>query len=292
MGSKGKNAISKDLSSVKGYGISSECSIFNEDCLYLIDSLILLKIITEKIEIKYFKEATSLSYSSSLVGLKENALDFVTTLNWKLLIKAIDNDTEILKDITNITSLLRDTNVGETQTELSAKKKDTISINKEKVQTGSGSLSKNCFYKNIDNMLELPEQKTTSWNSNEGDNKIFEDNTNYIAKKRIWSSLFSKLKRERTPLSFFSFIYLTSRKPNSTLRKCARVVLSNGMEVTVFIPGEEHNLQEFSNFLIQGGGAKYLSRINFSVVCGTKDTEGVKNRKQDRSLYGKKKEAP
>ncbi|CAG8559977.1 10345_t:CDS:2, partial [Gigaspora rosea] len=63
MGSKGKNAISKDLSSVK-------------------------KIITEKVEIKYFKEATSLSYSSSLVGLKENALDFVTTLNWKLLIKA------------------------------------------------------------------------------------------------------------------------------------------------------------------------------------------------------------
>ncbi|CAG8853857.1 6224_t:CDS:1, partial [Gigaspora margarita] len=88
MGSKGKNAISKDLSSVEGYGISSECSIFNEDCLYLIDSLILLEIITEKVEIKYFKEATSLSYSSSLVGLKENALDFVTTLNWKLLIKA------------------------------------------------------------------------------------------------------------------------------------------------------------------------------------------------------------
>ncbi|CAG8740933.1 13528_t:CDS:2, partial [Racocetra fulgida] len=88
MGSKEKNAISKDLSSVEGYGIFSESSIFNEDCLYLIDSLILLEIITEKVEIKYSKEITSLSYSSSLVGLKENALDFVTILDWKLLIKA------------------------------------------------------------------------------------------------------------------------------------------------------------------------------------------------------------
>ncbi|CAG8630893.1 17298_t:CDS:2, partial [Dentiscutata erythropus] len=67
MGSKGKNAVSKDLSSIEGYGVSSEsCSIFNEDCLYLIDSLILAEIITEEVDIKYSKEAKSLSYLSSL----------------------------------------------------------------------------------------------------------------------------------------------------------------------------------------------------------------------------------
>ncbi|CAG8568382.1 19109_t:CDS:1, partial [Gigaspora rosea] len=86
MGSKGKNAVSKDLSSIEGYGVSSEsCSIFNEDCLYLIDSLILAEIITEEVDIKYSKEAKSLSCSSSLVDLKENALNFVPTLEWKLL---------------------------------------------------------------------------------------------------------------------------------------------------------------------------------------------------------------
>ncbi|CAG8526500.1 7557_t:CDS:2, partial [Dentiscutata heterogama] len=81
MGLKGKNAVSKDLSSIEGYGVSSEsCSIFNEDCLYLIDLLILVEIITKEVDIKYYKEAKSLSYSSSLVGLKENALNFISTL--------------------------------------------------------------------------------------------------------------------------------------------------------------------------------------------------------------------
>ncbi|CAG8598381.1 4216_t:CDS:2, partial [Scutellospora calospora] len=81
MSSKGKNAVSKDLSSIEGYGVSSEsCSIFNKDCLYLIDSLILAEIITEEVDIKYSKEAKSLLYSSSLVDLKENALNFLSTL--------------------------------------------------------------------------------------------------------------------------------------------------------------------------------------------------------------------
>ncbi|CAG8799971.1 2281_t:CDS:2, partial [Racocetra persica] len=88
MGSKGKNAVSKDLSSIESYGVSSEsCSIFNEDCLYLINSLILAEIITEEVDIKYSKEAKSLSYSSSLVSLKENTLNFVSTLEWKLLMR-------------------------------------------------------------------------------------------------------------------------------------------------------------------------------------------------------------
>lgn len=84
---------------------------------------------------------------------------------------------------------------------------------------------------------------------------------------------------------------LTPRKPNSAFRSFARVVLSNKMEVTAYIPGEGHNLQDFSSVLIKGGGAQDLPGVKYSVVrgCATKDAAGVKERKQGRSVYGAKK---
>jgi len=78
----------------------------------------------------------------------------------------------------------------------------------------------------------------------------------------------------------------TPKKPNSALRKVARVKLSNGMEVTAYIPGEGHNLQEHSVVLISGGGAQDLPGVRFHVIRGALDCAGVENRKQGRSLYG------
>ncbi len=83
---------------------------------------------------------------------------------------------------------------------------------------------------------------------------------------------------------------MTPRKPNSALRKFARVRLTNGMEVTAYIPGIGHNLQEHSVVLIQGGGPKDLAGVRYTVVRGTLDTAGTANRKQGRSKYGAKKE--
>lgn len=82
----------------------------------------------------------------------------------------------------------------------------------------------------------------------------------------------------------------TPRKPNSALRKIARVRLSNGMEVTAYIPGMGHNLQEHSIVLLKGGGPKDLAGVSYSVVRGVYDTQGVEGRKQSRSRYGAKKE--
>ena len=82
---------------------------------------------------------------------------------------------------------------------------------------------------------------------------------------------------------------MTPKKPNSALRKVARVRLSNGIEVTAYIPGEGHNLQEHSIVLVHGGGPKDLGGVRYSIVRGTLDTAGVKNRKQARSRYGAKK---
>lgn len=81
---------------------------------------------------------------------------------------------------------------------------------------------------------------------------------------------------------------VTPRKPNSALRKVARVRLSNGMEVTAYIPGEGHNLQEHSIVLIQGGKVNDLPGVRYRVVRGTLDADGVANRKQSRSRYGAK----
>lgn len=82
---------------------------------------------------------------------------------------------------------------------------------------------------------------------------------------------------------------MTPKKPNSALRKYARVRLSNGMEVTCYIPGEGHNLQEHSVVLIRGGRVKDLIGVRYHVVRGTLDTAGVKDRKKSRSKYGTKR---
>lgn len=82
---------------------------------------------------------------------------------------------------------------------------------------------------------------------------------------------------------------VTPRKPNSALRKVARVRLSNGMEVTAYIPGEGHNLQEHSVVTIRGGRVKDLPGVRYHIVRGTLDTAGVTDRKQGRSKYGAKK---
>jgi small subunit ribosomal protein S12 len=81
----------------------------------------------------------------------------------------------------------------------------------------------------------------------------------------------------------------TPKKPNSALRKVARVRLTNGMEVTSYIPGEGHNLQEHSVVLIRGGRVKDLPGVRYHIVRGTLDTAGVANRRQSRSKYGAKR---
>ena len=89
-------------------------------------------------------------------------------------------------------------------------------------------------------------------------------------------------KKSKTPTT-------TPKKPNSALRKIARVKLSNGQEGTCYIPGIGHNLQEHSVVLIRGGRVKDLPGIRYHIIRGTMDTAGVANRKQGRSKYGAKK---
>jgi small subunit ribosomal protein S12 len=83
----------------------------------------------------------------------------------------------------------------------------------------------------------------------------------------------------------------TPKKPNSALRKVARVRLSNSMEVTAYIPGEGHNLQEHSVVLISGGRVKDLPGVRYHIIRGVLDTQGVKDRKKGRSKYGQKSAA-
>ena len=82
---------------------------------------------------------------------------------------------------------------------------------------------------------------------------------------------------------------ITPKKPNSALRKVARVRLTNGIEVTAYIPGIGHNLQEHSVVLIRGGRVKDLPGVRYHIIRGTLDTAGVNNRKQSRSKYGAKR---
>ena len=82
---------------------------------------------------------------------------------------------------------------------------------------------------------------------------------------------------------------MTPKKPNSALRKYARVRLSNGYEVTAYIPGQGHNLQEHSVVLVRGGRVKDLIGVRYHIIRGTLDTAGVQDRKQGRSKYGAKK---
>ncbi|NQT50166.1 30S ribosomal protein S12 [Candidatus Kuenenbacteria bacterium] len=111
-------------------------------------------------------------------------------------------------------------------------------------------------------------------------------------------SVFNTLKRKRRVLpkgaSFKRGVCLkvttsTPKKPNSALRKIARVRLSNGHEVTAYIPGEGHNLQEHSIVMLRGGKVKDLPGVRYHIVRGVYDTQGVEGRKQSRSLYGAKK---
>ena len=81
----------------------------------------------------------------------------------------------------------------------------------------------------------------------------------------------------------------TPKKPNSALRKVARIRLSNGQEVTAYIPGEGHNLQEHSIVLIRGGRVKDLPGVRYHIIRGTLDTQGVEDRRQSRSKYGAKR---
>ena len=83
---------------------------------------------------------------------------------------------------------------------------------------------------------------------------------------------------------------MTPKKPNSALRKIARVRLSSGRETTAYIPGEGHNLQEHSMVLVRGGRVKDLPGVRYKIIGGSLDTQGVKSRKQARSKYGAKKE--
>jgi len=82
---------------------------------------------------------------------------------------------------------------------------------------------------------------------------------------------------------------VTPKKPNSALRKVARVRLSNGKEVTAYIPGVDHNLQEHSIVLVRGGRVRDLPGVRYHIVRGTLDTLGVENRRQSRSKYGAKR---
>jgi len=81
----------------------------------------------------------------------------------------------------------------------------------------------------------------------------------------------------------------TPKKPNSALRKVARIRLSNSQEVTAYIPGEGHNLQEHSIVLIRGGRVKDLPGVRYHIIRGTLDTQGVQSRRQGRSKYGAKR---
>jgi len=121
----------------------------------------------------------------------------------------------------------------------------------------------------------------------------------------------TKKKKDKTPALAFGFNILknrpreyfspykrgvclkvftvTPKKPNSALRKVARVRLTNGMEVTAYIPGEGHNLQEHSIVIIRGGRVKDLPGVRYHIVRGILDTAGVEGRKQGRSRYGAKK---
>lgn len=110
------------------------------------------------------------------------------------------------------------------------------------------------------------------------------------------SEVYSSIKRRRRvlPAPFKRGVVLavrtmTPKKPNSALRKAARVRLSNGREVTAYIPGEGHNLQEHAIVLVRGGRVKDLPGVRYTIVRGVHDTAGVEGRKKGRSLYGTKR---
>ena len=109
-------------------------------------------------------------------------------------------------------------------------------------------------------------------------------------KKTISRNKVPALKSSPQKKGVCTRVYTTTpKKPNSALRKVARVKLTNGQEVSAYIPGEGHNLQEHSVVLLRGGRVKDLPGVRYHILRGTLDTQGVATRKQRRSLYGAKK---
>ena len=105
-----------------------------------------------------------------------------------------------------------------------------------------------------------------------------------------WKSKTPALQQSPQKRGVCTRVYTTTpKKPNSALRKVARVRLTNSIEVTAYIPGEGHNLQEHSIVLIRGGRVKDLPGVRYHIIRGTLDAAGVTNRKQGRSKYGAKK---
>ena len=119
----------------------------------------------------------------------------------------------------------------------------------------------------------------------------------YKSKAPAMQTVYNVIERKRTELKRGSpykrgvclkVTTMTPKKPNSALRKIARIRLSNGMEVTAYIPGVGHNLQEHSIVMIRGGRVKDLPGVRYHIVRGVYDTQGVEGRRQGRSLYGAK----
>jgi len=111
---------------------------------------------------------------------------------------------------------------------------------------------------------------------------------------RVVNSLKTKTYQKASPLKRGVCVKVTTKtpkKPNSALRKVARVRLTNGMEVWAYIGGEGHNLQEHAMVLVRGGRVKDLPGVRYHIVRGALDLQGVQNRKQGRSKYGAKKES-
>ena len=120
-------------------------------------------------------------------------------------------------------------------------------------------------------------------------NKMMYGGKKTTAEKIIYDALDKiKEKTKEDPIKIFNEA-IKNVKPNSALRKVARVRLSNGHEVTCYIPGEGHNLQEHSVVLIRGGRVKDLPGVRYHILRGNLDTQGVSARKQQRSKYGAKK---
>ena len=106
----------------------------------------------------------------------------------------------------------------------------------------------------------------------------------------LWKSKSPALQGSPQKRGVCTRVYTTTpKKPNSALRKVARVRLTNSIEVTAYIPGEGHNLQQHSIVLIRGGRVKDLPGVRYHIIRGTLDTQGVQDRKQGRSKYGAKR---
>ena len=122
--------------------------------------------------------------------------------------------------------------------------------------------------------------------------KSLSKKTRSVALRRYFNPLKNRNKISSSPFKrgvCIKVFTTTPKKPNSALRKVARVRLTNGMEVTAYIPGEGHNLQEHSVVLLRGGRVKDLPGVRYHIVRGVLDTQGVSKRHQQRSKYGAKK---